>query len=61
MAHCGLKKINPTSPYFDIFFQIPMIDGHIRYYFDVIFISKIQALIEVLVLCFSKKNQPKNF
>jgi hypothetical protein len=31
-----------------------MINGQIWYYFDVIFILKIQAHLEVLVLCFSK-------
>jgi hypothetical protein len=36
-----------------------MINGQILFYFDVIFILKIQALLEVFVLCFSKKNQLK--
>ncbi len=49
----------PKSPFFDLFLKIPMIDGQYWYYFDVIFIKKIQALLEVLVLCFSKQNQPK--
>jgi hypothetical protein len=55
MAHYGLKKIIQQVHILTLFFRIPMIDGHIRYYFDVIFILKIQALVEVLVLCFSKK------